>query len=532
MAATLFAEGVRSVIANTAFTGNFVEVVKIQGFHVVSLIHELPGIIKKKLPETARIVLCVGYADHHKGIDLFVEIGLKVLRNNSDGYFLWVGHFDSGIKPRIKKMIEDSDYLERFIFPGLDLQSDIYFAGSDIYALTSREDPFPSVVMEALDVCIPVVAFDGAGGFTELLSGGGGRLWSLHLIRLRMLALWLILLYSPDNAHRLAQSGKMIVENELSYRRYTFDLLALAKAPLNRVSVRVPNFNYAKYLAERITSIVHQDYPIYEIIILDDASSDDSVKVLNNLIPTLHIDCKFVINGSNSGSPFVQWLKGVELARGDYIWIAEADDLSEPGFLKEVLLSFKDPSIVMSYCQSKQMDSQGKVLSENYLDYVSDISTKKWLRHYVEEGVVDEISSCLAIKNTVPNVSAVVFERKAILHALKNGIEEIKKYRVAGDWQTYLSILKNGKIAFSPEPLNLHRRHQHSVTIGNFNLSQLEEILAVQQKVRNNFRPSAEVISKAKAYSERLYDDFDLVTRDAPILAKHPSLAVCLENCK
>jgi glycosyltransferase involved in cell wall biosynthesis len=599
LAMKLFTEGVRSAIANTAVTGLFAKILKEQGFNVVSLIHELPGIIKEhklqphiksiakhadwvvfpanqvkegfnrffqissqrtiicpqglfrknsirssgqletarhnlrkkfNLPETAQIVLCVGYADHRKGIDLFVDIGLKVMQQNTNAYFLWVGHFDSNIESKIKKMINNSGFSGHFVFPGIDFQSDLYYAGSDIFALTSREDPFPSVVAEALDASLPVVAFDGAGGFTELLSRGGGLLVPAFDTSAFADAL-IDLMRSPDNAHRLAQSGKTIVENELSFRRYVFDLLALAKAPLKRVSVIVPNFNYAEYLVERITSIVNQDYPIYEIIILDDASSDDSVKVLNNLIPTLHIDCKFIINDSNSGSPFVQWLKGVELARGDYIWIAEADDLSEPGFLKEVLVPFKDPSIVMSYCQSKQMDSKGKILFDNYLDYVSDISSDKWLTHYIEEGLT-EVRSSLAIKNVIPNVSAVVFERKAFLHALKNGIEEIKKYHVAGDWQTYLSILKNGKIAFSPEPLNLHRRHQHSVTIGNFNLSQLEEILAVQQKVRNNFRPSEEVISKAKAYSQRLYEDFDLVTRDAPILAKHPSLAVYLENCK
>ena len=396
--------------------------------------------------------------------------------------------------------------------------------------MTSREDPFPSVVAETLDASLPVVAFDGAGGFTELLSRGGGLLVPAFDTTAFADALIDLMRY-PENAHLLGENGKTIVENELSFRRYVFDLLALAKAPLKRVSVIVPNYNYAKYLVERITSIINQEYPIYEIIILDDTSSDESVQILNNLIPTLNVDCKLIVNESNSGSPFVQWLKGVELAQGDYVWIAEADDLSEPAFLSEVLQPFDDPSIVLSYCQSKQIDLEGKVLSENYLDYVSDISTKKWLRHYVEGGA-DEITSCLAIKNTVPNVSAVVFERKALLHVLKNCIEEIKQYRVAGDWQTYLSILKNGKIAFSPEPLNLHRRHQNSVTIENFNLAQLEEILAVQQNVRKNFQLIEEVVVKAQAYSQHLYKEFNLATRDTPILAKHPRLSAYLEDCK
>ena len=599
LAYSLFAEGLRSAITNTAVTGLFAKILKEQGFNVVSLIHELPGIIKEhkfqphiksiakhadwvvfpanevkegfnrfsqipsertlirpqglfrknsmrssgqletarhnlrkkfNLPETAQIVLCVGYADHRKGIDLFVDIGLKVMQQNTNAYFIWVGHFGSNIESKIKKMINNSGFSGHFVFPGIDFQSDLYYAGSDIFALTSREDPFPSVVAEALDASLPVVAFDGAGGFTELLSRGGGLLVPAFDTTAFADAL-IDLMRSPENAHLLGQSGKTIVENELSFRRYVFDLLALAKAPLKRVSVIVPNYNYAKYLVERITSIANQEYPIYEIIILDDKSSDGSVQILNNLVPTLNVDCKLIVNESNSGSPFVQWLKGVELAQGDYVWIAEADDLSKPEFLSEVLKPFNDTSVVLSYCQSKQIDSQGKVLSENYLDYVSDISTKKWLRHYVEGGA-DEISSCLAIKNTVPNVSAVVFERKALLHVLKNCIEEIKQYRVAGDWQTYLSILKSGKIAFSPEPLNLHRRHQNSVTIENFNLAQLEEILAVQQNVRKNFQLIEEVVVKAQAYSQHLYKEFNLATRDAPILAKHRRLSAYLEDYK
>ena len=126
------------------------------------------------------------------------------------------------------------------------------------------------------------------------------------------------------------------------------------KHPIKRVSVIVPNYNYAEYLAERIKSLSDHNYPIYGIIILDDASTDDSVPVINKIISTLDIDCQLIENKSNSGNTFAQWLKGVEISQGDYVWIAEADDLSVPGFLDEVLQPFRDPSVVMSYCQSKQ----------------------------------------------------------------------------------------------------------------------------------------------------------------------------------
>jgi len=595
--AGLYAEGVRSAIANTTVAGVFVEILKKQGFHVVSLIHELPGLIKNQklqsharsiakfadsivfpgkavmkgfksftpdslhnaiirpqglykrnflqnpnqikdariklrnrfgLPKHAQIVLCVGFADYRKGIDLFVEIGLKALKKIDKVYFIWVGHLDSNIEPKITKLLDEPKFSDHFIFHGNhDFNTDLYYAGSDVFALTSREDPFPSVVLESLEVNLPVVAFDGVGGITELLSRGCGRL--IPSYDTAIFANELIeLLRCPHEASLLGKRGKAIVDEEFSMRHYVFDLVSLAKEPIKRVSVILPNYNYAHLLVERIKSIVNQKYPIYEIIILDDASNDESVQILHDIIPTLKIDCKLITNKRNSGNPFVQWREGVKIARGDYIWIAEADDLSDPQFLSEVLQPFDDPSIMLSYCQSKQIDSDCRILCDDYLDYVSDISKKKWKMHYVQNGI-EEICTCLAIKNTIPNVSSVVFSKDILLKIMEEKIDEIKSYKIVGDWVVYSYILEYGKIAYSPKSLNLHRRHQNSLTISNFNFSQLEEILAIQQKVRNRFKLSREVILKAYAYSKSLYEYFNIATPEAAELEDHPSLKTYLK---
>ncbi|MGB5750460.1 MAG: glycosyltransferase [Desulfobacterales bacterium] len=581
--ADLYAEGVRSAIANTTVAGIFVRVLKEKGFHVVSLIHELPSVIQKLklqsnvisiakcadsivfpaksvmegfecfspvsliqavirpqglykknllqnrnqieqarielrnqlgLPKTAKIVLCVGFANYRKGIDLFVEIGLKVLKRNTKAYFIWVGHFDPAIEPKIIKLVNDSGYSKHFVFPGRhDFKTDLYYTGSDVYALTSREDPFPSVVLESFDANLPVIAFDGTGGITELLSRGGGRL--IPAYDTTIFATELIeLIRSPKKARMLGKRGKAIIDEEFSMRQYVFDLVAMAEVPLKRVSVILPNYNYANFLAERIMSIVNQDYPIYELIILDDASNDGSIQILNELMPTLKLDCKLITNESNSGNSFVQWLKGIKIARGDYVWIAEASDLSEPEFLSEVLQPFDDPTVVMSYCQSKQLNMEDQILCNDYFDYLRDVSSEKWSNNYINEGP-DEIRTALAIKNTIPNVSSVVFERNELFNTLQRNINEIKRYRVVGDWLMYIYVLEQGKIAYSPKPFNLHRRHQNSVTVDNFNLMQLEEIMAIQKTVRQKFSPKSDVIKKAHNYAQRSYEEFELCSPNA-----------------
>jgi len=314
------------------------------------------------------------------------------------------------------------------------------------------------------------------------------------------------------------------VENEFSFRRYVFDIAALAAAPIHRVSVVIPNYNYGHYLVERLKSVVKQSYPVYELIILDDRSSDNSRQLIEAFVENSTIDCKVIYNEVNSGNPFQQWLAGQDLAQGDLLWIAEADDLADVDFLSEVQKPFEDDNVVMSYCQSKQINSEGNPIADNYLDYVSDISSNRWTESYVESGF-KEISDCLAIKNTIPNVSAVLFRVDALSSALKASIDEITAYRVAGDWLTYIYVLEKGKIAYSPLSLNYHRRHDDSVTIGSFNISQLKEILSVQKHVREVYELANPVQEKANAYAQKLYQEFNLQSPSAAVWYEHPDLS-------
>ncbi len=484
--------------------------------------------LRFNLAEEAMIILGVGFADYRKGIDIFVESGIEVLKKNQNVYFLWLGDFEQQIEKKIKQIIEASGFNNHFIFPGLDYDSDVYYAAADIYALTSREDPFPSVLMEALDVKMPVVAFKDSGGAVELLSRGGGVLVD-EMSSKAFSSTLNKLIDSPDKLRRLGQEGKQIIDEEFSFRKYLFDLTHFAETGLKRVSVVVPNYNYEQFVKDRLQSIINQSYPIYEIIVLDDASTDNSVSVIEEVIKDQHVDCKFIINANNSGNVFKQWAKGVELASGDYVWIAEADDLSAPEFLNEVMKGFNNSSTVMSYCESKQMDSAGNILCDNYLDYVSDICREKWLSNYRGKGI-NEITGSLAIKNTIPNASAVVFKRDTISKVFNEKINEIKQYKNAGDWLVYIYMLNNGDIAYSSKSLNNHRRHDSSVTISNFDIGQLAEIMAVQKMVRENFSLDSDTVRKANVYSETLYKQFRLETDAAPTIDRNEHLAIYIEG--
>ncbi len=92
------------------------------------------------------------------------------------------------------------------------------------------------------------------------------------------------------------------------------------------VSIIVPNYNHEKYLRQRLDSIYGQTYKNYEVILLDDCSSDDSRTILNEYRDRYPDRTRCEFNETNSGGVFRQWRKGISLAKGDYIWIAESDD--------------------------------------------------------------------------------------------------------------------------------------------------------------------------------------------------------------
>ena len=138
------------------------------------------------------------------------------------------------------------------------------------------------------------------------------------------------------------------------------------------------------------------------------------------------------------------------------------------------------------------------------------------------------LSLALSIKNTIPNVSAVVFKRDTLLSVLEAKIADLAQYRVAGDWVTYIEVLRSGKIAFSPRSRNFHRRHMSGITMSSFNLLQLKEIMSVQQKVRKDFAAPEAIIDLAVSYSEKLFEQFGLNSSDIPTIRQHPELGKLL----
>lgn len=252
------------------------------------------------------------------------------------------------------------------------------------------------------------------------------------------------------------------------------------------LSVVIPNYNYEKFLYQRLYSILIQKEKISEVIILDDCSKDHSRELIDKIIDNLQniIPIKKVYNTKNSGSPFEQWNKGFNIAQSEYVWIAEADDYSHPEFLSEVLNPIRrDKQIVLSYCDTSYIHTNGILLTKTVKDLIDIMKTGHWDSNYVNDGV-DEIKNYEFLNCTIANVSSVVFKKENYEEYLK----EAGTYKQCGDWYFYFSIMKTGKVSYSTKAYNYCRLHGSNSTTNLKKKIHYEEIKRVQKAISSEFK--------------------------------------------
>lgn len=174
------------------------------------------------------------------------------------------------------------------------------------------------------------------------------------------------------------------------------------------VSVIVPNYCHAPYLEQRIESILQQTFQDFELILLDDCSTDGSREILERYRNHPKVSGIFY-NERNSGSPFKQWKKGLSKATGDYVWIAESDDFSSPCFLERcvrILDTRPDCSIV--FTSSYIVDSHSRTIREE--------APVKYPKHkQIRFGSRFFLYRFLCPRNTIYNAGMALVRRSALL---------------------------------------------------------------------------------------------------------------------
>ncbi|MEK6782640.1 MAG: glycosyltransferase family 2 protein [Bacteroidota bacterium] len=219
-----------------------------------------------------------------------------------------------------------------------------------------------------------------------------------------------------------------------------------------KVSVIIPNYNHGVYLKQRIESVLNQTLKDFELIILDDCSTDNSREIINAYADYPSVK-QIVFNDRNSGNPFKQWQKGIELTSGEWIWIAESDDYADERFLEKMITAVRDMnSIGLVYCDSNMVSNN--IVQQDTFAVLKNrrFNTDRWSKNYRNSGA-DEIENYLLPGGTINNSSAVLFNRHELIKANPFDV----RFRYIGDKYAFIKVLACTDVLYVKERLNYYR---------------------------------------------------------------------------
>lgn len=317
----------------------------------------------------------------------------------------------------------------------------------------------------------------------------------------------------------------------------SFDVLdiPMVQEKLPLVSVIVPNYNHAKFLRERLDSIYQQTYKNIEVILLDDDSSDNSIEILQEYLRRYPDNTRLIVNENNSGKVFAQWNKGLSLANGEYIWIAESDDYCDKGFLEELLLAMRHQSVMLSFARSVFMKNGKKIWSLE--EYLADLPIS-WDTPFVMSAH-KIVNKAFAIKNVVPNVSSAVFRNVGVIPDEITAIW--KDMSLCGDWLFYLWLIRGGAVSYTNRVTNYYRIHEKSTSLKVQNtLAYYAETHKISCFVAQNYAVNSSVFEMVKSNLiqhymgrqrtenyEEVEEIYDIEKIKDSAKCRRPNVAVC-----
>lgn len=210
-----------------------------------------------------------------------------------------------------------------------------------------------------------------------------------------------------------------------------------------KVSVVMCTYNGAKYIREQLDSILNQTYPIFEIIIQDDCSTDDTVEILNDFKQSIqlkkNIEVHVYVNEKNIGYNR-NFLSAFMRAKGEFIACSDQDDIWYPEKIEKQINSIGSKDVCCSFYEEGEhmTDSKNKLLSP-------------WVN-----------PEHILFTNTIPGHTMLL--RRSFFQNMRPWGDE-----VIYDWWIAISAALGNGIAIVSQSLSWHRRHNDSVIQSIFN---------------------------------------------------------------
>jgi glycosyltransferase involved in cell wall biosynthesis len=223
--------------------------------------------------------------------------------------------------------------------------------------------------------------------------------------------------------------------------------------PRPKISIVIPSYNRAEYISSTLNSILAQTYKDFEIIFVDDGSTDNTEAILQSYMDK---DYRVKYFKQSNSERAVARTYGMSLAIGDYICLVDSDDVWYPHKL-ETQFSFMEANAdyLLCYASVNRIDMQGRKLAA---------ATRQL------EGYTGWVFFELLKRNFIPSVTPMF--RKEVLKKVK---EQNTEYIPYEDWDFWLRLSREGKFYHIREPLGAYRLHPGQ-SVQNVNAERIEKV--------------------------------------------------------
>jgi len=252
-----------------------------------------------------------------------------------------------------------------------------------------------------------------------------------------------------------------------------------------RVSIIIPTYNRCNFLLQAIASILSQWNDDYEIVVIDDGSTDDTREKLHQYIDSETV--KYIYQ-ANSGKPSVARNRGISMAEGEFICFLDSDDyLTADSIQKRVDILEKYKSIAL-------VSSDWIDITENGKETISDKSwvVKEDFINKIPGQFIDDISNgCIVFNRDIVNYyytrefvfTSSVMIRKSIL--IKLGCFD-EYYTISEDRDLWMRVSSNYLTAYINEPLVFKRRHAANITNNSIAHNYLQDRHSVEKFIADS----------------------------------------------
>jgi len=459
------------------------------------------------LSPNAFVVMGCGTVYERKGPDLFLEAARLLKKQTHQPIeFVWLGQGPEKETLEASLTEQEKDWVT---FVGNRNNANKLLSAADVFFMSSREDPFPLVVLESAQHGVPTVCFEPATGITAFIERDAGIAVPDISPQLAAKALQ-ELLEHPHHRQKLGDCARAKLFANYTADQQNLKIYRTIQEVTDykpSVSVIVPFYNHEKFIEERLDSILAQPFKDIEIIALDDCSTDNTVAKVRPYLRDSRVT--LIENETNSGSPFRQWEKGIRLAAGDVVWIAEGDDSCSTNFLSELLPKFDDPLVNIAFAKVEMIDEHSHVKAGAFTPYFEMAYPGKFDTAYVKTGT-QEVSEHFAAYQTLVNASGLLIRRSSFGETL----EAARAHKMCGDWLIYLECMKRGKVAFCPSAINYFRRHS---------ASQVVKIEGTEQYFRERFEITNYIVDHFPIGKKQLMSAFRAIDHEWERFSyKHP----------